>query len=157
MGEESGKIQGLLQRFTDEFIVHFHTGFYQKSEKCKRLLLRRLSGYVLLFTTCLLLQCTSETELFICDGQLLPASYSVISRLRESTKHLDFRANIRNIYYSTFVSIKKTSSVNVELKAYIYERYNDIVDDALYNFALYIQCVQTGIVKSFHASQNGTF
>ena len=101
-----------------------------------------------------MLQCTSETELFICDGQLLPASYSVISRLRESTKHLDFRANIRNIYYSTFVSIKKTSSVNVELKAYIYDRYNDIVDDTLYNFALYMQCVQTGIVKSFHASQN---
>ena len=107
MGEVSGKVQRLLQKFREEFIVHFHTGFYQKSEKCKRLLLRRLSGYVLLFTTCLLLQCTSETELFICDGQLLPASYSVISRLRESTKALDFKVNIRNIYCSTWLVIKK--------------------------------------------------
>ena len=117
MDKESKKVQSLLKRFSEEFTVHFDTGFFKKSEKCKKVLLHKMSHYFLIFTTCLLLQCTAETELFICDGQLVPASYSVISRLRESTKHLDFRAHIRSIYYSTFVSIKKTSSVNVELKA----------------------------------------
>ena len=42
----------------------------------------------------------------------------------------------------------------MELKTYIFDRYNEIVDSALYKFVLYIQCVQTFIVKSFHASQN---
>ena len=45
-------------------------------------------------------------------------------------------------------------NVDLELRDYILERYDDIVNAALYNFALYIQYVQDDIVKSFHASQN---
>ena len=114
MGKESEKVQSLLKRFSEEFTVHFYTGFLKKSEKCRQVLLHKLSHYVLIFTTCLLLQCTAETELFICGGQLVPASYSVISRLQQSTKNLDFRGHICFIYSSAYNVIKRSSLVSKE-------------------------------------------
>ena len=44
--------------------------------------------------------------------------------------------------------------VSKELKSCIYAGFDETVNCALYKFGLYVQCVQTCIVKSFHASQN---
>ena len=139
MGKESEKVQSLLKRFSEEFTVHINTGLVNKSEKCRQVLLHKLSHYVLIFTMCLLSQCTAETELFICGGQLISSSYSVISRLQQSTKNLDFRGHIRFIYSSAHNIIKRSSMVSKELNTCIYAGYNETVGYALYTFGLYVQ------------------
>ena len=80
MGDLSEISRGLVRRFE---IVHFQK---KKIGKLSENTLKfKIKKYVSQFTTCLLIQLTTETEVYINGGILLPRSVHILGRLSLST------------------------------------------------------------------------
>ena len=83
MGDVSEISRGLVQRFE---IVHFQKKKIGKLSE--NTLKSKIKKYVSQFTTCLLIQLTTETEVHINGGILLPRSVEILGRLSLSTNVL---------------------------------------------------------------------
>jgi hypothetical protein len=135
--------RGLVKRFD---IVHFkkkHFGIL--SEKTLK---DKLSKYVLKFTVCLLIQLTTETEVYINGGIVLPRSNHILSRLSSSTKVLCYKYHLGVIYSNIFKYINKFVTY------YSFDAYHSLFAFVIESFENYIRTVQSTVISAFHRNQN---
>ena len=143
MGDLSEISKGLVRRFN---IVHFPDNIHKLSENNFKLKVRK---YVSQFTTCLISQLSTETEVYISGGIVLPRSNHIFGRLCVSTKVLEYKCNLKRIYFERYIYINASRVVLLSETD-----FETIFSNAIDSLEHYIQLVQLTVIDAFHRKQN---
>ena len=135
--------RGLAQRFD---IVYFKKRNFGKLSE--NTLKNKVSRYVLKFTMCLLIQLTTETEVYINGGIVLPRSDHILSRLSSSTRILHYKYHLEIIYSYIY------KYINEYITHYSGRAYQALFDVVIESFENYIRTVQSAVISALHRNQN---
>ena len=135
--------RGLAQRFD---IVYFKKRNFGKLSE--NTLKNKVSRYVLKFTMCLLIQLTTETEVYINGGIVLPRSVHILGRLSLSTKVLCYKYYLERIYFRMFIYINKF------ITYFSKDDYLSLFSVVIDSFEHYIRFVQSTVIDVLHRKQN---
>jgi hypothetical protein len=147
MGDISEIASGLAHRFN---VIHFCLSNHcNLSETITTNMELKVRKFVSQFTTCLLQQLTTETEVYIGAGTVLPRSNYIFSRLCSSTKILEYKRHLYLIYVNCYTLINDFDDSLLSVND-----FNSIFSSVLSSFEHYIQGVQTTAVSMLHRCQN---